>query len=70
MIQYQILRTNTIRIVWQIVRRVTNEILGVKGLIRLIFEHPAFVREKVQKCSIDGLEISGSNRCTKCYDFD
>ena len=31
-IQYQILRTNLIRIVWQIIRRITNEILGVKGL--------------------------------------
>ena len=32
MIQYQILRTNIIRIVSQIVRRITNEILDVKGL--------------------------------------
>ena len=29
---YQILQTNIIRIVWQGVRRITNEILGVKGL--------------------------------------
>ena len=33
MIQYQILLANIKRIVWQIVRRITNEILGVKGLI-------------------------------------
>ena len=33
MIQYQILLANIIRIVWHIVRRITNEILGVKGLI-------------------------------------
>ena len=32
MIQYQILRTNIIRIVSQTVRRITNEILDVKGL--------------------------------------
>ena len=28
----QILQTNIIRIVWQIVRRISDEILGVKGL--------------------------------------
>ena len=33
MIQYQILLANIIRIVWCVVRRITNEILGVKGLI-------------------------------------
>ena len=33
MIQYQILQTNITRTVWQTVRRITNEILGVKGLI-------------------------------------
>ena len=32
LIQYQILRTD-IRIVWETVRRITNEILGVKGLM-------------------------------------
>ena len=31
LIQYQILRLNIFRIVWQTVRRITNEILGVKG---------------------------------------
>ena len=30
--QYQILPTNITRTMWQIVRRITNEILGVKGL--------------------------------------
>ena len=34
-IQYQILQTNITRTVWQTVRRITNEILGVKGLIYL-----------------------------------
>ena len=32
LIQYQILQTNITRKVWQTVRRVSNEILGVKGL--------------------------------------
>ena len=31
LIQYQILQTNMIRMVWQTVRRITEEILGVKG---------------------------------------
>ena len=29
MIQYQILQTNITRTIWQTIRRVTNEILGV-----------------------------------------
>ena len=33
-IQNQILQTNSTRTVWQTVRRVANEILGVKGLTR------------------------------------
>ena len=35
LIQNQILQTQIIRIVWQTVRRITNEILGVKGLRRV-----------------------------------
>ena len=31
-LQNQILQTNIIRIVWEAVRRITNDILGVKGL--------------------------------------
>ena len=31
-IQYQIIQTHIIRIVWQTLRRITNEILGVIGL--------------------------------------
>ena len=38
MIQNQILQTNIIRIIWQIVRRITNEILEVKGL-KLLWAH-------------------------------
>ena len=33
LIQYQILQTNITRTVWQTLRRITNETLGVKGLI-------------------------------------
>ena len=32
LIQYQILQTYIIRIVWQTVRRITNEILEVRGV--------------------------------------
>ena len=30
-IQYKILQTNIVRIIWQTVRRITNETVGVKG---------------------------------------
>ena len=33
LIWYQIIKTNIIRIVWQTVRRITTEIMGVKGLM-------------------------------------
>ena len=32
LIRYQIFQTNTMKIIWQTVRRIANEILGVKGL--------------------------------------
>ena len=32
LIQYQIIQTNITRTVWETVRRITNEILGVKEL--------------------------------------
>ena len=35
LIQYQILQNNIIRIIRQTVRRIANEIFGVKGLISL-----------------------------------
>ena len=44
MIQYQILRTD-IRIVWETVRRITNEILGVKELCDI----PRSTMEEEQK---------------------
>ena len=44
MIQYQILRTNITRTVWEKVKRNTNEILGVKRVneerIKRLFEFP------------------------------
>ena len=42
--QYQILHANITRTVWQTIRRITNEILGVKGLTeRFFFSSPPFV---------------------------
>ena len=43
LIQYQIPQTNVTRTVWQTVRRITNEILGVKGLSQQssLVAHPA-----------------------------
>ena len=35
MIRYQILQTDITGTVWQTVRRITNEILGVKGLMHM-----------------------------------
>lgn len=32
LIHNQVLRTNIIRILWQIVKRITDDILGMKGL--------------------------------------
>ena len=51
MIQYQILKTNIARTVWQTVRRITNEILGVKGLtitatcvvVCMFVNHPPYI---------------------------
>ena len=48
MIQYQILKTNITRTKWHTVRRITSEILGVKGSeflpeISFIFTHVHFV---------------------------
>ena len=43
MIQYQIPQTNVTRTVWQTVRRITDEILGVNGLSQQssLVAHPA-----------------------------
>ena len=45
MIQYQILLTNITRTVWQTVRRITNEILGVKGLTWLTLNSHEWPRQ-------------------------
>ena len=60
MIQYQILLANIIRIVWHIVRRITNEILGVKGLIISIVrgnKAATIYIESVIVCIILSLEL-------------
>ena len=36
--QYQILHTNIMRIIWQTVRRITNEILRVKGFTKMLMK--------------------------------
>ena len=51
MIQYQILQPNIIRIIWQIVRRITDEILGMKELMRISKETVIF-NQTCDKCSI------------------
>ena len=48
MIQYHILQTNIKRTVWQRVRRITNEILRVKGLSF----RQTYILLKVKHCSI------------------
>ena len=42
-IQYQILQTNIMRIIWQTVKRITNEILGVSELEWLRKNHFTFM---------------------------
>ena len=43
LLQYQIFHTYIINIAWQILRRITYEILGVKGLIFLVLNYPCFL---------------------------
>ena len=38
-IQHQILQTTKVNIIWQTVRRITNAILGVKGLSWLLLQN-------------------------------
>ena len=38
LIQYQILQTNITRTVWQTIRRIADEILGVQGLNSLVMQ--------------------------------
>ena len=42
-IQYQILQTNIMKIIWQTVKRITNEILGVSELEWLRKNHFTFM---------------------------
>ena len=63
LIQYQILQNNIIRIIWQTVRRIANEIFRVKGLISLTpFQR---LDNQVHNCKMDYLwfmvyEVTGS----------
>ena len=53
MIQYQILKTNFAKTVWQTVRRITNEILGVKGLKDLfLFNHITQIDSMLWVCLV------------------
>ena len=51
MIQFQILKTNIARNVWQTVRRIINKILGVKGL-----------RERIERSVIFYLSLIAKNK--------
>ena len=44
MIQYQILQANITRTVWEIVRRIIDEILGVNWLKYFVQEHNTITR--------------------------
>ena len=48
-IQYQILQTNITRTVWQTVKRIINEILGVKGFIQLFPRVGVSLGRKLEK---------------------
>ena len=53
LIQYQILQNNIIRIIWQTVKRIANEIFRVKGLIILtLFQR---LDNQVHNCKMDYL---------------
>ena len=54
LIQYQILQTNITRTVWQTVRRITNEILGVKRLSQIMFRQNRPMENFSAKCSWNG----------------
>ena len=57
LIQYQILSTNIIRIVWQTVRRITNKILGVK---ELSFQDRIYIKKiTIQQVFSDAKNIFG-----------
>ena len=51
MIQYQIAQTNMTRTEWEIVKRITNEILGVKGLKRRVEAEETTQVGKRAKCN-------------------
>ena len=50
LIQYQILPTNIMRIIWQTVWRIINEILGVKGLT-VLTTLVLVLQQSIENCS-------------------
>ena len=64
MIQYQILHIYIRRIVWQTVRRITNEILGVKGLIS------SFIHNVWFKSDIDAGHTLGFSGFTDRWELE
>ena len=58
-IQYQILQTNIIIIVWKSVRRITDEILGVEGFTLLINLDIYNHHKDISQCS--ATDISSNN---------
>ena len=71
LIQSQILQTNIARTVWQTVRRITNEILWVKGLMVISSMHlssnRSYVRTNKNSASHNtGSPSSGCEMIIKC----
>ena len=59
LIQYQILQTEIISILRQTVGRITNEILGVRGLT-ITGRQDALCRFSLLKCHVNGKTVSPS----------
>ena len=72
LIQYQILQTDIIRILWQTVRRITDKILGVKELIHILkssTQSPVYLREnKGLPCRLKSNFQQGS--IIHCFQID
>ena len=51
--QYQILQIYMIRNIWQTVRRITNEIMGVKGLRYIVFVMKSILLYQTRKSHFD-----------------
>ena len=70
MIQYQILRNSIINIVWQTVRRIIKEILGVKGLKpKKKSERPPIGESFKQHAYLPKFKL-GESVCGLCYQVE